>query len=223
MEYCSIQFVKRILPGYQMNREHLETAIKRFLPEPSVPLIASWIQEHNVHLHISHKRNTKLGDYRAPFRGSTHRISINHDLNNYDFLITLVHEFAHLSTWNKHKHSVSPHGNEWKQEYKLLIQPFMQLPIFPDDVKIALRKHFINPSASCSDIQLQRVLKIYDQRKDSSITTVEKIPMGACFKLRNDHIFRKGILRRTRFECVDMTDGKIYLVNALAECKLITN
>ena len=204
-----------------MNRGELEEVIKRFIPDPAVPLIATWIQEHNVHLHISHKRNTKLGDYRAPFKGSTHRISINHDLNQYDFLITLVHEFAHLSTWVKHNNRVSPHGNEWKEEYKLLIQPFMQLPIFPEDVKIALRKHFINPSASCSDIQLQRILKLYDKRNDEAITTVEKIPAGALFKLRNDHVFKKGMLRRTRFECVDTTDGRVYLVNALAECKRV--
>ncbi len=204
-----------------MNREQLELVIKKFIPEPSVPLIASWIQEHNVHLHISQKRNTKLGDYRAPYKGSTHRISINHDLNEYDFLITLVHEFAHLGTWLKHQHSVSPHGQEWKDEYKSLIHPFMQLTIFPEDVKLALRKHFINPSASCSDIPLQRILKQYDKKNDLSITTVEKIPVGSLFKLHNDHVFRKGILRRSRYECIDTTDGRIYLVNALAECKII--
>ena len=204
-----------------MKREDLETELKIFIPELSVPLIASWIQEHNVHLHISHKRNTKLGDYRAPYRGSNHRISINHNLNHFDFLITLVHEFAHLTNWVKHQHRVAPHGPEWKQEYKLLIQPFMQLPIFPEDVKVALRKHFINPSASCSDLHLARVLKHYDDKKDAGIITVERIPMGAYFKLRNDHIFKKGALRRTRFECLDTTNGKTFLVSALAECKLI--
>lgn len=127
-----------------------------------------------------------------------------------------------MSNWVKNKHAVAPHGAEWKQEYKQLIQPFMQLPIFPDDVKVALRKHFVNPSASCSDIHLQRVLKVYDKRNDLSITTVERIPMGANFKLRNDHIFKKGPLRRTRYECIDITNGRVYLVSALAECKLVS-
>ncbi len=206
-----------------MIREQLETVLKEYIPELSVPLIASWIQEHRLHLHISNRRSTKLGDYRAPANGNTHRISVNHNLNPFDFLITLIHEFAHLTNWVKNKHHVAPHGNEWKEEYKRLIQPFLQLPIFPDDVKLALRKHFINPSASCSDLHLQRVLKTYDTRKDLSITTVERIPMGAYFKLRNDHVFKKGVLRRTRFECVDITNGKIYLVSAMAECKRIEN
>jgi len=204
-----------------MHRTHLENALKKLIPEPAVPLIATWIQEYKVHLHISEKRKSKLGDYRAPYNGSTHRISINHDLNTYDFLITLVHEFAHLTTWTKFQHRVPPHGEEWKEEYKKLIQPFMHLPIFPEEVKVALRRHFVNPSASCSDIHLQRVLKNYDVKKDASITTVERIPMGAYFKLRNDHIFKRGLKRRTRYECIDTTNGRLYLVSAMAECKLV--
>jgi len=204
-----------------MYRDQLESVLKRLIPDPAVPLIASWIQEHRVHLHISERRNTKLGDYRAPSGGGSHKITINHDLNTYDFLITLVHEFAHLTTWTKFRHKVAPHGNEWKDEYKTLIRPFMQLPIFPDDIKVALKKHFVNPSASCSDIHLQRVLKNYDAKRDPSITTVERIPMGAKFKLRNDHIFRKGPLRRTRFECISLYDGNTYYINAITECKII--
>lgn len=206
-----------------MHREHLENELKKLIPEPAVPLIATWIQEHKVHLHISHKRKTKLGDYRAPYQGNTHRISINHDLNAFDFLITLVHEFAHLTTWVKHQHKVSAHGEEWKEEYKVLIRPFLQLPIFPEDVKVALRRHFLNPSASCSDINLQRVLKNYDFKKDAEITTVEKIPQGAHFKLRSDHVFKRGVKRRTRYECIDLSNGRLYLVSALAECKLVVS
>jgi SprT protein len=204
-----------------MRREQLENAIKQFIPEPSVPLITTWIQENNVHLHISHKRASKLGDYRAPQRGTTHRISVNHDLNPYDFLITLVHEFAHLGTWMKHKHAVSAHGEEWKQEYKERMQPFMQLTIFPDDIKVALRKHFINPSASCSDLHLQRVLNRYNRGTSQEITTVERIPEGGFFRLRNDGVFRKGPLQRTRYVCYEVQSKKVYYVNALAECKRV--
>ncbi len=204
-----------------MHKEQLENALKRVIPEPAAPIIASWIKEHHVHLHVSKKRKSKLGDYRAPFNGSSHRITVNHDLNPFDFLITLVHEFAHLTTWNKFKHSVPPHGQEWKTEYKQLIQPFMQMTIFPEDVKVALRRHFVNPSASCSDLHLQRVLKNYDRKKDETITTVESVPFGALFKLRNDSVFKKGSLRRTRFECTDIATGRNYLVSAMAECKII--
>lgn len=206
-----------------MKREDLENAIKKFIPEPAVPLIAQWIQEHNVHLHISHSRRSKLGDYMHPYQGKGHRISINYNLNAFDFLITLVHEFAHLTTWNQYQHKVSPHGAEWKEEYRKLMQPFMHLPIFPDDVLLALRRHFINPGASsCSDLHLQRVLQRYDRKKDDTITTVERVPAGAMFKLRNDHTFIKGPLRRTRFECKSIVNNRTYLISAIAECKIIT-
>jgi SprT protein len=205
-----------------MKREVLENALKRFIPEPAVPLIATWIQEYNVHLHISHKRSSKLGDYMHPYQGKGHRISVNHDLNNYDFLVTLVHEFAHLTTWNKFKSAVQPHGSEWKTEYKVLMQPFIQLPVFPDDVKLALKKHFINPGASsCSDLTLQRVLNRYDKKKNDALLRVEQIPTGGKFRLLNDHVFQKGKLIRTRFECKDLETGRTYFVSALAECVIV--
>lgn len=73
-----------------MHRDQLESAIKQFLPEPSVPLIPHGFR-NIMFIYISAISVTqRLGDYRAPFQGSTHRISINHDLNEFDFLITLV-------------------------------------------------------------------------------------------------------------------------------------
>jgi hypothetical protein len=33
--------------------------------------------------------------------------------------------------------------------------------------------------------------------------------------------YRKGILRRTRFLCEDLENGKKYLINALANVKLV--
>jgi SprT protein len=44
-------------------------------------------------------RSSKLGDYRPPQRGLPHRISVNHNLNQHEFLITLIHEMAHLLCW----------------------------------------------------------------------------------------------------------------------------
>ena len=60
------------------------------------------------------ERNSRYGDYTAPRNGQNHLITVNHNLNKYAFLITLVHEVAHLVTYNNHRHRVSPHGGEWK-------------------------------------------------------------------------------------------------------------
>ena len=68
------------------------------MPEEAAPIISNWINDTGCLFKISRSRSSKLGDYRAPFRGSPHRISVNHDLNPYSFLITTIHEFAHLQT-----------------------------------------------------------------------------------------------------------------------------
>ena len=94
--------------------ERNQEILKKYIPEKATLLIAHWIIDLDFKLKIKKERSTKLGDYRAPFNGSNHQITINYNLNKYSFLVTLVHEIAHLTTYNKYKHSVLPHGQEWK-------------------------------------------------------------------------------------------------------------
>jgi len=70
--------------------------LAQYIPEEAIDKVLNRIIEKKVHLKITRGRRTKLGDYRPPVRHSNHRISINHDLNPYAFLITFIHEFAHL-------------------------------------------------------------------------------------------------------------------------------
>jgi hypothetical protein len=112
------------------------------------------------------------------------RISVNHDLNSYSFLITTIHEFAHLQTWNKHQHRVKPHGTEWKNNFKELMEPFLKLNIFPIDISSAIHRYMENPAASsCTDLHLFRTLKSYDTVKTSALT-VESLEDGHFFKLK---------------------------------------
>jgi SprT protein len=122
--------------------------LSKYIPGPAVPIISEWIYTFDFKLKIKKSRSTKYGDYRPPVDKLNHHISINHDLNPYAFLITLVHEIAHLSNWKKTKGRVKPHGEEWKQEFRLLMRPFFELGIFPADVHRALASYLINPAAS---------------------------------------------------------------------------
>jgi hypothetical protein len=54
-----------------------------------VPQIAIWIIEFDFKLKITKERSTKLGDYTSPRDGLNHTITINHNLNQYSFFITL--------------------------------------------------------------------------------------------------------------------------------------
>jgi hypothetical protein len=148
-----------------------------------------------------------------------HHISVNNDLNKYAFLITFVHEVAHLSCWEKHRDKVKPHGDEWKTEFKILMRPFMNETIFPADVLVALKKYLQDPAASsCSDLGLLRALKKYDQKE--GLVFLEQLPHGSIFSYnKNEELFRKGNKVRTRILCRTVQSNREYLFNPLTEVK----
>lgn len=186
------------------------------MPAAAAPIIARWIDYFQCEFKISKNRTTKLGDYRHPFKTAGHRISVNNDLNHFAFLVTTVHEFAHLLTWNDHKNKVKPHGLEWKNNFKRMMNPFLEQQVFPEEVQHAITVYLLNPAASsCSDLHLSRTLKKYDLA--SKGTRLEEIPLHAEFTIKDGRKFKKGERLRKRFRCTCLDNGHIYLFNPLAE------
>ena len=195
--------------------------LEKYLPPDAAPLIGRWIDYFKCEFKISRNRGSKFGDYRSPYGGKGHRISVNYDLNSYAFLVTTVHEFAHLHTWNEHKQKAKPHGTEWKANFKKMMQPFFEKDIFPSDVKDAITSYLNNPAASsCSDLNLYRSLRKYDAPKES-VLTVEKVPLKALFKIKGGRIFRKEEQLRKRFKCVEIATKRVYLFSPVAEVELV--
>ncbi|NGM72405.1 sprT domain-containing protein [Sphingobacterium sp. SGL-16] len=191
--------------------------LSKYIPAEAAPIISQWINDTACRFKVTKSRASKLGDYRAPFRGSPHQITVNHDLNPYAFLMTTVHEFAHLKTYQDFKNLVKPHGEEWKNNFKSLIQPFLKLNIFPSDIVIAINNYMNNPAASsCTDLNLYRVLKKYDT-KISEVTHVEELPEQAVFQLKNGRTFQKMEKLRKRYKCLEISTQKIYLFHPVAE------
>ena len=193
----------------------------QYMPAPAAPIIAKWIDYFQCEFKISKNRSTKLGDYRHPFKGKGHKISVNNDLNPYAFLVTTVHEFAHLLTWNEHKNRAKPHGLEWKSNFKRMMNPFFEKEVFPVDIHQTIINYLNNPAASsCTDLTLARALKKYDTHL--STTRVEELPLHAVFTLKDGRKFKKGERIRKRYRCVSLDNGNIYLFNPLAEVLLAT-
>lgn len=199
--------------------EDYTLTLRKYIPHEAAGPIAEWIITYGIHLKITNARNSKLGDFR-PVLGSLrgHVITINHNLNPYSFLITLVHEIAHCTNWNKYQMRVSPHGKEWKSEYIRHLKEFIHPSIFPEDVLKAVKQHLTSPSSSsCSDLQLMRVLRQYD--KNPSLT-LENIPLHAVFKIKGNRVFRKGEKIRKNYRCLELSNNKTYWIHPLAEVEL---
>jgi SprT protein len=193
--------------------------LRRWIPGQAAALILDYLNHYQVHLTITRERRSVLGDYRHATRSANHRISVNGNLNSYSFLITLIHELAHLVTFMEFGNRVQSHGKEWKKIYRKILEEFIPLKVFPPDVLAALKKNLHNlPASSCADEDLMRVLRRYDDDKEG-LMLVEQIPEGGCFTLEDARIFRKGKKLRKRYQCVEVATGKLYLFSPIYEVK----
>ncbi len=195
------------------------SALKDYLPDGSFELVMDYLHNYKIQLTVTRSRSSILGDYRHAHLNKGHRISVNGDLNKYSFLITLLHEIAHLFTFVNNPKRVQPHGAEWKSNFGDILTVFITKNIFPLDVQAALLFSLDNPAASsCSDEKLLRVLKNYDQKKDE-IYFVEQLLVGQHFKIKGNRIFEKGEQIRKRFKCKEVATGKWYLFSPVSEVK----
>lgn len=195
------------------------SSLEDFIPEGSSAFVFQYLKQYKVHLTITKGRKSILGDYRHAIGNQNHRISVNGNLNRYAFLITLIHELAHLVTFIQFQHRVAAHGKEWKEIYRGLLLQFMVHDIFPADIKKALERSLHNlPASSCADENLTRVLKGHDAQQNGLIM-VEQVPEDALFMIEGGRVFRKGKQLRKRFHCVEVKTGKLYLFSPVYEVK----
>ena len=199
----------------------MQTNLLDFIPNNAQALVKDLLAAEHLSIKVKNERKTRHGDYRQLPNG-THQITVNSNLNPYRFLITLIHEIAHFEAYKSFGRSIKPHGKEWKHTFQHLMLPFIRPEIFPTEVLPLLAKHFKNPKASSdSDARLSLALKRYNLVNDH--TYVFEVPLDKTFKLYNGRVFKRGVQRRKRFECVEVKTGKLYLFNPNAEVELITN
>lgn len=199
-----------------LKKESFE-ALKSYIPEGSFDLVMPMILHYKVHLVVTRERQTKLGDYRKAHYGKNHRITVNGNLNRYSFLITLVHELAHLLAFEHHGHRISPHGREWKNTYGMLLKDFLTAKIFPADIENQLLSSLHNPAASsCAEDGLVRVLRKYDPPGRNK-PLVEDLAIGDKFIIRDGRMFERGEQLRKRIKCFELPQRRTFLFSPLYE------
>ena len=202
--------------------EHPLQALKAYLPEGAFEPVLALIHQYKVHLTVTKARKSVLGDYRHPVMGANHKISVNGNLNHYEFLITLLHELGHLLCFEQYKNRVEAHGKEWKQLYGFLLADFIQRDIFPMDIKKSLQKTVLNPAATANgETPLLLVLRRYDKVKKEGMAFLAHLPDGVLFETEKGKRFKKIKKRRIRIECVELATGHVYSFSGLSEVRLV--
>ena len=195
----------------------MQNILAKYLPENAISPCFELIKYHQIHLKIVNEQKTRHGDYQQLPNGQ-HLITINAGSNKYRFLITLIHEIAHLLAFKKFGKSIKPHGNEWKYTFQQLMIPFISPNIFPSKLLGIVANHFKNPSAS-SDIDPILTIALKDFDEEKSVIFVFEIPIGSIFRTKDGRIFQKGRKRIKCFECIEINTKKIYIFQPHAEVK----
>jgi len=194
--------------------------LEKYIPPQAVAPCMFLIQTHEVHLKIVNSRVTRHGDYRRNLDGR-HAITVNATLNPYRFLMTLIHEIAHLVAFESYGYRIKPHGVHWKNTFKTLILPFIRPEVFPADLLPYLASHFKNPKASSdTDALLSVAFSKYDTQLGSE-NYVFEVPLGSLFKIYNGKIFKKGPKRVKRYECLEVSSGRTYLFQPNAQVEFL--
>ncbi|MFP4090699.1 MAG: SprT-like domain-containing protein [Cyclobacteriaceae bacterium] len=209
----------RILMNSPENTQKLRRLLSRFVSVPAQAYCLELWQKYPFHFVVTRRRISKLGDYRYQSTSKAHQISVNGSLNPHAFLLTYIHEVAHLLAFTRHGFRIAPHGKEWKGCFQELMAPVLNSHVFPEDVLLPLQNYMRNPkAASGSDQQLTLALQQYDRQ--DGLQSLTEIAVGQHFRFRQA-VFIKEEVRRTRALCKEMKSGRRYLVSLAARVELV--
>lgn len=200
---------------------HQRKTLLEHLPENSLELLVTWLEQFHVSLRITKKRTSKMGDYRPPLKKSFHRISVNGDLHPLAFLVTLVHELAHLIIWESYGRKVRPHGEEWKKQFRSMLNEVFETGVFPDgEGEIVLR--FIHGRISYRTFNIQFEKRMHALAPGDQGAMLSELPVNSIFSIHNGRRFVKLEKLRTRYRCREVKTGRVYFISGLAKVHLQT-
>ena len=203
-----------------MSPEEYKAVLAKYLPATAVDSVYDFLDRYKVFLHITRKRTSKLGDYRWPQpHHNYHEISVNGDMNPYQLLMVLLHEMAHLNTYQHYGNNVQPHGHEWQEEYRQLLHQY--LSCFPDDIAMLISRYTARiPLSRTTEKQLDELLLHYNpDYAPSADPVLDQLKPGTTFRIvaKQQKLFRALEKRRTRWLCLGLDDNKQYLVSGSAK------
>ena len=208
-----------IVDEHQPSRFH--DILSPYLPVNAVDAIVAYINKYSIWLKITRERRSKLGDYRHPSPSNPHHaISINGNINRYEFLLVMLHELAHLENYLRYGSSVKAHGTEWQQCYASLISNFLGHRCFPPDAEIMLETYIAHiPLSKDLDNKIYLTLHRYNFAPGDTPLILDDLNPGTRFKLvaRPHLVFINIEKRRTRWRCMEPATGRIYTIHGCAE------
>lgn len=200
----------------QSKSNDLQFFEKYFGNKPAVWCMQLW-QTHRFKLVVTKERKTKLGDFSI--RKHQAIITVNGNLRPEAFLVTYLHELAHLLTFKRYGNKVAPHGQEWKMCYTALLQEALDAGYFSEKVAPVIIQHIKKPKAATTSDQL--LYHTLHADAGAGVITLAQIPDGGYFSFRGK-IYRRVALRRTWCTCECWPKGITYRISTVARVSPIS-
>ncbi len=184
----------------------------KYLPSGSIDYCFSLWQEHRIQLTISRPRKSIYGNYQ--FRNGGHHITVNGNLSKEAFLVTYLHEVAHLISRKKYRNRIKPHGPEWQGAFAAVMKPVLHDAVFSENLLEALKKHLKKPAAtSCADPELHRLLnnEVPGENQKRAI----ELQQGDFFVFQNKGFEWRRKLRNY-CEIRNIENGRLYRISGSA-------
>lgn len=204
-----------------MKKQQFYKSVSQFFPQAALEYCYDlWIQ-HDFTFKVSKDRLTKLGDFRYHKISRQYQVSVNRGLNPYAFLLTYIHEVAHVHTYRQFKDRCKPHGREWQESFRQLAAPLLTPTVFPDDILQPLKSYLQNPAASTSGcMPLTIALRAYDRQTSEQQLLLAALETGTKFIFKNRTFLKIG-RKRTRALCRDLQNGQNYLIPEVAQVQAV--
>lgn len=191
--------------------------LEKYLPENTLPHLKEWFGDHSIHIRITRGRKSKLGDYRK-MPDKSHEITINSTLQPQLFFFVLTHELAHLIAFEKFGRTISPHGAEWKNTFRIML--LESISVYSDDLKPIILKFSKSPKANfMASPDLVRYFEIENYEDESSY--IEDLNIGDRFIYRKQNYIIEE-LRKKNYLCSNLSNGKKYIFKPLARVEKIS-
>ena len=204
---------------------HIKTLTK-YLPAESLQTVCDMIPRYGIHLEITRTRASRHGDFRYDHTCGKYYITVNGSLSPYAFLLTFIHEVAHLVVHKEKGNVEKPHSQVWKDTFRRLMMSLPLSEIYPDDILVPLLSYLKNPlSTADRHNSLSKALKSYDSYGNKiemmdDMSYIENLSTGDEFIFREKR-YTLGTKRRRLYLCILAGDGRQYLFSPLAQVKKI--
>lgn len=168
-------------------------------------------------LKVTKERDSKYGDYLPSINGKPQRITVNGNLDKFSFLITLLHELAHLKAYENFGRKIKAHGKEWKLEFIKIIDDALNNNLFPVEIakiiklQYVIKKDLTYESRIIIDDSINTFLNI------STPIRLEDFPINSLVSLINGMRIKVVEIKRTRYLCKCLNNNKMYYIQKKIE------